>query len=623
LFSEFYVAAEGLHGNFPKSCKPGRSMIFLASFAEAAKKMEPSPPALNIQSVLPILTWAENVENWSGESMRFLSLLLLCLVLEGCIKSKGSASLNCQTDLFSGFRDHSQPKNRDYDFLLEGGLDGLEDFTGAFYPLTSLQSAYYAIPDFARRWLPDTVKIWLDRDCGFVNFGVLRSNTLDSYNFVVKDNRLVARSCFACHAGPVDHQFVPGLYNSYIDSKAETAKMRSLPVKAKISEKLMLVMELVEEQETRGKNYGTYNIFPYLAAAGLNRKNISGFPELMPSIRATWIYVDPNPWWLNKYKKSYFRVGWMTGNNTYKLANGFHHATNVTDFDTIVRNMKKSIEYTKKVERYMQSMSSPAYPYPLHGDQVRLGSRIFHEKAVGSGLKPKTCAGCHGSYTKIPGASWSEPGHYTVNYKDKILDVGTDPAYQTYYRTVVQKVIDVDKALNPGATQNVFERLNEKSRQVYGEKFFYVEDDLVDYDGYVAPPLDGVWASGPYFHNGSVPTLWALLTPEERPALWRKVLDRMSLDQDAVGIPFAVMDRVVYQRLQAKDFQGLEFTNEYQMLRSTYATDVHGQSNIGHEFGKSWTAAEKRAVIEFLKSLSGPDMHKAPASQEGPAQESH
>jgi len=24
--------------------------------------------------------------------------------------------------------------------------------------------------------------------------------------------------------------------------------------------------------------------------------------------------------------------------------------------------------------------------------------------------------------------------------------------------------------------------------------------------GYVAPPLDGVWASAPYFHNGSVPT---------------------------------------------------------------------------------------------------------------------
>ena len=30
-------------------------------------------------------------------------------------------------------------------------------------------------------------------------------------------------------------------------------------------------------------------------------------------------------------------------------------------------------------------------------------------------------------------------------------------------------------------------------------------------DGYVAPPLDGVWATAPYLHNGSVPTLAALL----------------------------------------------------------------------------------------------------------------
>jgi cytochrome c peroxidase len=36
---------------------------------------------------------------------------------------------------------------------------------------------------------------------------------------------------------------------------------------------------------------------------------------------------------------------------------------------------------------------------------------------------------------------------------------------------------------------------------------------------YKARPLDGIWATAPYLHNGSVPTLYDLLTPpDQRPA---------------------------------------------------------------------------------------------------------
>lgn len=35
---------------------------------------------------------------------------------------------------------------------------------------------------------------------------------------------------------------------------------------------------------------------------------------------------------------------------------------------------------------------------------------------------------------------------------------------------------------------------------------------------YEARPLDGIWATAPFLHNGSVPNLWALLSPvEQRP----------------------------------------------------------------------------------------------------------
>ena len=43
-----------------------------------------------------------------------------------------------------------------------------------------------------------------------------------------------------------------------------------------------------------------------------------------------------------------------------------------------------------------------------------------------------------------------------------------------------------------------------------------------DVDGYVAPPLEGIWASAPYLHNGSVPTLWHLLHNDSRPAAWKR-----------------------------------------------------------------------------------------------------
>jgi len=42
--------------------------------------------------------------------------------------------------------------------------------------------------------------------------------------------------------------------------------------------------------------------------------------------------------------------------------------------------------------------------------------------------------------------------------------------------------------------------------------------------GYDTPPLYGVWASAPYFHNGSVPTIWDVLRPADRPAVWKRGL---------------------------------------------------------------------------------------------------
>jgi len=45
---------------------------------------------------------------------------------------------------------------------------------------------------------------------------------------------------------------------------------------------------------------------------------------------------------------------------------------------------------------------------------------------------------------------------------------------------------------------------------------------LLNYGGYQAPPLDGVWATAPYFHNGSVPTIADVLDSNQMTRIEKK-----------------------------------------------------------------------------------------------------
>jgi mono/diheme cytochrome c family protein len=100
-------------------------------------------------------------------------------------------------------------------------------------------------------------------------------------------------------------------------------------------------------------------------------------------------------------------------------------------------------------------------------------------------------------------------------------------------------------------------------------------------DGYANMPLDGVWLRAPYLHNGSVPTLRALLFPEERPATFYRAYD-------------------VY------DWQKVGFVSEGAEAEKNgvlFDASVRGNSNAGHTYGRELPAAEREALIEFLKTL--------------------
>ncbi|MEQ8954324.1 MAG: di-heme-cytochrome C peroxidase, partial [Gammaproteobacteria bacterium] len=119
--------------------------------------------------------------------------------------------------------------------------------------------------------------------------------------------------------------------------------------------------------------------------------------------------------------------------------------------------------------------------------------------------------------------------------------------------------------------------------------------------GYKARPHDGIWATAPFLHNGSVPTLWDLLSPvEDRPKY--VLLGDIEFDVEKVGL------------VQPENFQPRS-GNKYD--RSGYFvldTSIPGNLNIGHEFrgdgsggkgviGRGLSDAERMDLIEYLKTL--------------------
>lgn len=126
--------------------------------------------------------------------------------------------------------------------------------------------------------------------------------------------------------------------------------------------------------------------------------------------------------------------------------------------------------------------------------------------------------------------------------------------------------------------------------------------------GYANSPLDGIWLRAPYLHNGSVPTLRDLLNPSpERPAVIYRGYD--VYDQKNVGFVSDVA-RFTPDGRSLDDPQNEHryflFDTRERPGGRTPRERNEGNSNAGHEgpaYGTTLTAAEKDAVVEYLKTF--------------------
>jgi hypothetical protein len=287
-------------------------------------------------------------------------------------------------------------------------------------------------------------------------------------------------------------------------------------------------------------------------------------------------------------------------------------------FDSTV-DLRGQIE----IEELLRRLAPPQWPEEAFG-------RIDRAKAArGKTLFAENCSSCHSSYPH----RWSEPRKQGKRFIENAIImqdvIGTDP------NQFSSPQFDVRPNLFTGSMSNllpppltgaalasqpaIFRTL---SLGVYGPAMAranFTEQETIDahgfgnfepeplepipvFGGYKANPIEGMWSTPPFLHNGSVPNLYELLMPAaQRSATF---LIGSEFDPVKVGV----------------DTSG-------QSGRWLFDTRLIGNSNAGHSFengprgkgviGRLLTDEERWALIEYVKSV--PDAPAQIAPFGGPA----
>ncbi len=183
----------------------------------------------------------------------------------------------------------------------------------------------------------------------------------------------------------------------------------------------------------------------------------------------------------------------------------------------------------------------------------------------GAGLFVENCAKCHGTYG---------PGGKYPNEIVPLDRIATDPV------------------LAEGVREETVDRLN---RSWLGKEIG-PDGKPIQFQhqaSYQAPPLDGVWATAPYFHNSSVPTVYHVLNSKARPKIHTRSYRTGTEDYDPAKLGWRFTEM----------HEGADASLPGHQRRRIYDTNLPGRGNMGHTFGDKLTEPERMAVIEYLKTL--------------------
>ena len=149
--------------------------------------------------------------------------------------------------------------------------------------------------------------------------------------------------------------------------------------------------------------------------------------------------------------------------------------------------------------------------------------------------------------------------------KAKQLVESYEAKLKTYYRDLK----DTKKYLNSGKLDSILE----------GRSSSVDAASAPPPLSYKARPLDGIWSTAPYLHNGSVPNLYELLSPvSERSTEFH--VGSTKFDPEKVG-----------------------FVTESSTGTTKFDTTQPGNSNAGHDMYGDFTEEERWQLVEYMKTL--------------------
>jgi hypothetical protein len=365
---------------------------------------------------------------------------------------------------------------------------------------------------------------------------------------------LVVGNCLTCHAAHFNGQLVIGLGNESVDfteDRSESIESSGVYVngeaEAREWRKWADRMEAIGpyiKPDTIGLNPAINITWALFAHRDPKTLQWSNKPVIEPPSKEV-LPVSTPPWWRMKKKNSMFYPSGGRGDHARLM----FIATSLCT-DTVAEATELVNRYGRDIRAYIASLKPPTYPFSIDRQLAENGRPVFEAN----------CARCHGTY--------GEPATYP-NLTIGVEEVGTDPALAR-------------EGVNGG--QDRF--LEWFARSVYGKGA-----QLAPAPGYVAPPLDGVWATSPYLHNGSVPSIAVLLDSPNRAQYWTRTFDSKDYNPETLGWNYTELS---YGKAGAK-------TKEER--KRVYDTTLPGHSNQGHTFGDALSENERRALIEYLKTL--------------------
>lgn len=238
----------------------------------------------------------------------------------------------------------------------------------------------------------------------------------------------------------------------------------------------------------------------------------------------------------------------------------------------------------RKVAAWLGDLAPPPSPYKLKLDRAAVDR--------GKAVYMDNCASCHGYHD---GANYVFEGPKLGQVED-IAYIQTDAARLDSYTKRMEKY-----------QKEHFFRFRDGGYFSYAVNFLQRRDknspwrflgretqqfqNFKKTNGYANAPLDGLWLRAPYLHNGSVPTLAALLErPENRPKTFQRGLTALDTDNGGFIAPNCRPDKT---QQSTECYSTVDDGNN----------PLRGNGGQGHLYGTDLAPEQKRDLLAYLKSF--------------------